>query len=93
MTFEWLSAIHETLIKEFVEATWNGILSLSQLASSVSMELEQNKLVTSVNTDTEFIPDAVLEFSSKGHPQLRKYQAILDIAFLQPWSSVLDKVP
>ena len=56
------------------------------------MELEQNELVTGVNTNTEFILNAFLEFSSKKRPQLSKYQAILEVVFLQPWDSVLDKV-
>ena len=92
MIFEWPSAIHETPIKEFVRATQNGILPLSQFASLVNMELEQNESVTGINTNTEFILDAFLEFSSKKRPRLSKYQAILEVAFSQPWDSVLDKV-
>ena len=56
------------------------------------MELEQNELVTGINTNTKFILNAFLEFSSKKRPQLSKYQAILEVVFLQPWNSVLDKV-
>lgn len=90
--FEWPSAIHETPIKEFVRATQNGILPLSHHSSLISMELEQNQSVSGINTDAEFMLDAFLEFSSEGHPRLNKYQAILEVAFSQPWDSVLDKV-
>ena len=90
--FEWASAIHETPIKEFVRATQNDILSLPYPTSLISIQLEQNECITGINTDSAFIPDTSLEFSSKVCPCLNQYQAILEVAFSQPWESVLQKV-
>ncbi|KAI9456475.1 hypothetical protein HD554DRAFT_2178093 [Boletus coccyginus] len=89
---EWPSALHEAPINAFHSILNQQITSLPYPRHALSILVNQNAAMKSPNSDAEYIPDTSLSFFSKVGPRLHKYQLILEVAFTQSLTDVLQKV-
>ncbi|KIM58281.1 hypothetical protein SCLCIDRAFT_128541, partial [Scleroderma citrinum Foug A] len=90
--FEWPSAIHKAPINDFVQQVKDELIALPYPTTLIHIQFDQNRSISTLDLDSNFVPDAVLSFLMKVQPCLHKYQAILEVVFSQHWENVIQKV-
>ena len=89
---EWPTAIHEVPITFLTSTLDKTIVDLPYPEHLLDVWTNQNLSIKAPDTNSEFIPDALLSFLSKMFPRCHKYQLVLEVTFTQTLADILLKV-
>ena len=89
---EWPTAIHEVPITFLTSTLDKTIVDLPYPEHLLDVWTNQNLSIKAPDSNSEFIPDALLCFLSKMFPRCHKYQLVLEVVFTQTLADILLKV-
>lgn len=68
------------------------LVALPYSTTLIHIQFDQNRMISTLDSDSKFICNTVLSFVMKVQPHLHKCQVMLEVVFSQHWESGIQKV-